>query len=111
MQPVTNTALPTITGVTWSGQTLTEHNGTWNPAATSYAYQWERCTSACVAISGATAEAYTLTAPTSATIEVAETADPGSGTTAATSAATAAVTAPPSVFNPTISGIAQQGRR
>jgi len=59
-----NTALPTISGLTQVGSTLTATNGTWTgfPAPT-FTYQWERCDSAganCVNIAGATSQSYLL---------------------------------------------------
>lgn len=45
------------------GQTLIEAHGTWPGAPSSYSYQWEDCSGtgySCVAISGATGQAYTL---------------------------------------------------
>jgi hypothetical protein len=63
-----NVAAPAISSSTGNpvvGETLTEtSNGSWNPAPTSYSYQWEDCTSTgtgCAAISGATSTSYTVT--------------------------------------------------
>lgn len=50
-----NTSLPTISGGTVQGDTLTASLGTWT-GASSFSYQWEDCDSSganCVAISGA----------------------------------------------------------
>lgn len=62
-----NTAAPTVsptTGVVL-GTTLTSTNGTWSVAPSSYAYQWQRCssttTTTCANIAGATAATYTTT--------------------------------------------------
>src|SRR5439155_889509 len=44
-------------------QTLTETHGTWTNEPTSYSYQWQHCNTsgdACLAITGATAQTYTL---------------------------------------------------
>lgn len=62
-----STANPTISGSsTAAGAVLTSSNGTWRYQPTSYAYQWQRCTSAdaasCADIAGATATTYTITA-------------------------------------------------
>ena len=59
-----NTALPTVTGTATEGQTLTGTDGTWTntPVLTR---SWLRCDAtgnACVAIAGATASTYVLTA-------------------------------------------------
>lgn len=54
-----NTVLPTISGTTTVGQTLTCAPGTWVPAAASYAYQWFADD---VAINGATAATRVLAA-------------------------------------------------
>ncbi|MBW8731472.1 MAG: carboxypeptidase regulatory-like domain-containing protein [Terrabacter sp.] len=95
---------PTVTGTAKVGSTLTATAGTWGPAPVTLAYQWYRSG---VAISGATATTYALTASDlgkAMTVKVT-----GSKTsyasTSKTSAATAAVaagtlTAP----TPTISG-------
>ena len=52
-------ATPTITGTTKVGSTLTAHAGTWAPAPVTLSHQWLRNG---VAISGATATTYKLTA-------------------------------------------------
>lgn len=57
---------PAITGAsTVVGQQLTASTGAWSWRPTSYAYQWQRCTTAdassCLPISGATAPTYTIT--------------------------------------------------
>lgn len=60
-----NTKIPTVSGTWVEGQTATVNRGTWSGAAVTYAYQWLRCNSAggsCVAIGGATAATYKLTA-------------------------------------------------
>ena len=47
---------PTIVGKAEKGRTLTAHPGSWNNSPTSYAYQWERCSSTgnnCGKIAGA----------------------------------------------------------
>ena len=57
-----NTAAPAISGQTVQGQTLTTANGSWSGSPTSYAYQWQDCSSSCANISGATSSTYTLRA-------------------------------------------------
>ena len=93
-----NTSLPTISGTTKQGQTLTESHGTWtNGPIMGYMYRWLDCDSAgnnCAAISGATNQTYTLTSSdVGHTIRVAETASNARGPgTPANSAPTAVVT-------------------
>jgi hypothetical protein len=87
-----NTAVPTISGTTTEGQTLTAANGTWTNSPSSYAYQWRRNG---VDISGATSGTYVLVlADVGTTITVRVTASNASGAgPAATSAATATIAA------------------
>jgi hypothetical protein len=95
----TNSAAPTISGTPQVGQTLTASPGTWNSDTTpTYAYQWQRCDTAgnnCAAITGATAQTYTLqSADVDKTLRVVVTASNSSGSGSATSAQTAVVTQP-----------------
>jgi hypothetical protein len=75
-----NSVLPAITGTPTEGQTLTASTGTWSNSPDSYTYQWKDDG---VAISGATASTYVLTASeVGATITVTVTAhNEGSGST------------------------------
>ena len=60
-----NSAVPTISGTEQVGEDLTTTNGTWSPAASSYAYQWQVSNDGSTGwtnISGATASTFTLTA-------------------------------------------------
>jgi hypothetical protein len=55
---------PAVTGKPQVKQTLTTTQGTWSDNATSYSFQWQRCSAAgtsCANISGATAATYKLT--------------------------------------------------
>lgn len=72
---------PTVTGTATLGATLTATQGTWMNAATTYAYQWLRCSNAgCVAIAGATAATYRIVpADLGRWIEIAVTAANGAG--------------------------------
>jgi hypothetical protein len=57
---------PTISGTAEVGLTLTATRGTWKNSPTTFHFAWERCDAtgaACLAIGGATAKIYTLTAP------------------------------------------------
>jgi hypothetical protein len=62
--PPTATNGPTISGTVTAGQTLTEtSHANWTDSPASYTYQWLSCTgSTCIAISGATASSYQVTA-------------------------------------------------
>jgi acid phosphatase type 7 len=96
--PPVNTSVPTISGTTQVGLTLTADRGSWSgtPPLT-YAYQWRRCDAlgaSCGDIAGATAQTYTLVAAdANSTIRVAVTAANGAGSSTASSAATALVNA------------------
>jgi polysaccharide biosynthesis protein PslG len=97
--PPANTALPTISGTTVAGNTLTASTGTWSGSPTSYTYAWRRCDSAganCATISGATASTYALTSSdVNFTERVVVTATNSAGSASATSAQTAVVQAAP----------------
>jgi len=57
----TNTVKPAVSGTATVGQELRVSQGTWSPRPTSFAYQWQRCSSTgtdCVNVSGATAPTY-----------------------------------------------------
>ena len=57
--------LPSVSGSATAGNTLTADPGAWTYQPGSYAYRWERCstaTSECAVITGATAQRYTVTA-------------------------------------------------
>jgi hypothetical protein len=91
-----NTAKPTISGTPRVGEELTASNGTWTGGATSFTYQWQRCTSSttCANVDGATARTYGVrSADVGNTLRVAVTAHNSSGSTAtASSDPTATVT-------------------
>jgi lysophospholipase L1-like esterase len=96
--PPVSLSLPSITGITEVGQTLTASTGTWSKAPTFFSGQWLRCppaSSACADIPQATVGAYTLTGQdVGAGIRFRLTAYNAAGSTSATSARTAAVTPP-----------------
>lgn len=84
-----NTAVPTISGTTTNGQTLTATTGTWTNTPT-YTYQWIR--GASTVIAGATASTYVLVgADVGTTVKVTVTATTANGFNTATSAATATI--------------------
>ena len=93
----TNTALPSISGTTTQGQTLSASNGSWSNSPTSYAYQWRRCDSSggnCSGISAASSSTYLLQAvDVGSTIRVIVTASNAYGSASATSASTVVVVA------------------
>ena len=93
-----STSLPTISGTTTVGQTLSASTGTWSGSTPmSYAYSWSRCNStggSCSPISGATSAGYLLgSGDAGSTIRVGVTATNGAGSATATSAATGLVAA------------------
>jgi Polysaccharide lyase len=95
-----NSSLPTISGTTQVGSTLTASTGTWTSSVSmTYAYQWKRCDTSgnnCGSISGAVGQTYTLaSADAGATIRVTVTATNSTGSAAGTSAATAVISTAP----------------
>ena len=117
--PPVNTAAPTISGDAVDGDTLTSTNGSWADSPTSYAYQWQDCTTGslgllCTSIGGATASSYTLTASdVGDTVRAVVTAGNSAGSTSGASAETAVVARPPAPTNtatPVVSGSPVQGQ-
>ena len=117
--PPANDGAPTITGSAVDGDTLTASNGTWANGPTSYAYQWQDCTTGslglvCTNVSGATSRTYALTlSDVGETVRVLVTAANSAGSTSVASAQTSAVTLPPAPANtalPTLSGSPVQGQ-
>jgi hypothetical protein len=113
-----NSSLPTISGSTVVGQTLTASSGSWSGSPSpTFSYQWLRCDSSgggCGAISGETGSGYVVaSADVGHTIRVAVTATNTDGTSQATSNPTAVVTstsAPQRTSDPSVSGSAVQGQ-
>jgi hypothetical protein len=110
------TTAPTVTGTAQVGQTLTASTGTWSPAGTSYAYQWQRSPDSGATwtnISAATASTYVAQATDAgAQLRVQVTAGNAVGTATAASAATSAVTIAGVLVDstaPVISGTAARG--
>jgi hypothetical protein len=88
---------PALTGGSRVGDTLMSTDGSWSPAAESFAYQWQRRTAGTYTdIAGATTRSYTLVAADAgSTVRVKVTATNDEGTGVGYSAATATVVAPP----------------
>jgi acid phosphatase type 7 len=94
--PPTNTALPTISGITEKGRLLSASPGTWTGTLPlNFAYQWQRCDSTgagCANIAAATTSSYTLaTAAIGSTLRVSVTALNAGGSTLAASPPTAVI--------------------
>jgi hypothetical protein len=88
-----NTAPPSVGGVPTFGNTLAASAGTWaGTSPISYSYRWQRCSSGCRNIAGATAPTYRLVAGDIGTrVRVAVTASNSAGHTQVTSTATGPV--------------------
>lgn len=88
---------PIVTGKARVGETLSTTDGTWLPAASGYAYQWQRRTAGVFTdITGATGKTYTLiAADEGAQLRVKVTATNADGSGDGYSAATVPVVAPP----------------
>ncbi|AEI11986.1 carboxypeptidase regulatory-like domain-containing protein [Cellulomonas gilvus] len=108
--PFTAAPSPTVAGSAVVGSTLTASVGTWAPSPTSLSYQWLRGD---VAIPGATARSYRLTAvDRGAQVRVRVTASrPSYEPTSRTSSATAAVRGVLTAPTPTVSGVRRVGAR
>ena len=90
-----NTAVPTVSGTTTFGETLTSTTGTWSNTPTSYTYQWSRSATSGGSysnISSATNSTYRLTAAdVSQYLKSTVTATNASGSASAISIATAQI--------------------
>jgi hypothetical protein len=114
-----NSVKPVVSGSALVGSALSSTTGTWSGTAPiAYARQWLRCTStlttACTAISGATAASYVLAAADAGRyIRVRVTASNARSSVEALSAQTAAivvpVVAPANSVRPVVSGAAASG--
>jgi hypothetical protein len=109
-----NVVVPVVSGAAKRGGTLSANAGTWSPAPTSYAYQWQLddgSGSGFADISGATTPSYAiLGGDIGSQLRVEVTVTNAFGSTVADSAATAAVaTDPPvNVGTPSVSGTAKR---
>ncbi|HEU0251120.1 MAG TPA: hypothetical protein VFR48_10390 [Solirubrobacteraceae bacterium] len=116
-----NTALPSVTGTTTEGQTLSASTGSWSGSPTSYAYQWQACDgsgSNCVDVAGASGPSYLLNSgDVGHTLRVTVSATNAGGSGSVASLPTASVVAlppppPPAPSNtalPAIAGTATEG--
>jgi hypothetical protein len=111
-----NTKEPTVSGETMVGKTLTADRGEWSGSPTTFAYQWQRCSSGgsdCGNISSADARTYTLTdADVGNTVRVQVRATSSDGSATASSHPSDVVSgnaAPRSIEKPSVSGKAQVG--
>ena len=95
--PAVSGTVPAPTGTAVVGQVLAASTGTWSGTQPiTYAYQWQRCLSACGDVGAATGSTYALaSADAGATIRVRVTATNLAGAAGATSAASATVAPAP----------------
>jgi hypothetical protein len=111
-----NAVPPAVSGTASVNRMLTSSTGTWNGGATTFSYQWQRCSSAgsgCVDIPGATDSTYELTsADGGTTVRSTVSATNVNGASPRTaSEPTAVVTPVPAPTGaPVISGVAAVGR-
>jgi len=111
-----STVPPALSGLAGVGRTLSTSAGAWNPAASTFAYQWLRCAvdgSGCAPITGATGTSYVLVAAdASHALEARVSATDVAGTTAALSNRSRIVVALPALRKaPRISGRARVGKK
>jgi len=106
-----NSSVPVVSGAAQVGQVLSASTGSWSGSPSSYAYRWDRYSSAGgsrASIAGATASTYTLVGgDVGATIRVAVTASNSGGSATASSAQTAVVSgavAAPATFGKAVVG-------
>jgi hypothetical protein len=90
-----STVKPAISGTDKIGEELSATTGTWTGGATSFSYQWQRCSPAgvaCVDVVGATGNTYGVrSADAGNTVRVEVTAKNASGSTTAASDATGVI--------------------
>jgi hypothetical protein len=93
-----STVKPAVTGQALVGEQLTVSNGSWSPAPTSFARQWQRCDAdgtGCLTIDGATGRSYGVrSADVGHRLRALVTARTASGSAAVASNATALVQGP-----------------
>jgi len=81
-----NTSAPSVSGTAAQGQTLSVTDGSWSGQVSSISYAWQRCTTSCAPIDGATGSSYTLaSADVGANVEAVVYASGKKGSTSAAS--------------------------
>src|SRR5438067_2590983 len=95
-----NSSAPAVSGTAVQGQALSVSDGSWSGQVSSLSYAWQRCSTSCASIDGATGSSYTLgAADVGSTIEAVVYASGKKGSSSATSNAVGPVapapTAPP----------------
>jgi hypothetical protein len=116
--PPVNSALPSVSGTMQMGQTAAAVNGTWSSyasVATTFTYQWQRCTASCNDIVGANQSTYAIADPgdVGAKLRVLVTATNNGGATVATSPQSATVLqapAPSNLVAPSLTGSRMEGQ-
>ena len=100
----TNTVLPAISGTPTEGSTLSVTDGTWGGAPPpTFTRRWQRCTTTCANIAGATGATYRLVAADAdRTLQVVVTAKNTAGSATATSPETATIAPAAGAGDPTI---------
>lgn len=110
------TAAPVVSGVAAVGRTLTTTAGTWDGSPTSYAYQWQQCSTtgtSCSSIPGATGTSYQLQAADAGheiRSEVAALNAGGSSSFQPSVASELVLPAPSNAVAPVLSGVAAVGK-
>ncbi len=118
VSPPQNTSVPSVSGATGVGQTLSATSGSWTGnTPITFSYQWRRCDTngaSCGSVGGATSSTYNLAnGDVGFRLRARVTATNGDGQASADSAATsvvAASTAPKNTAEPVLSGSLVVGR-
>jgi subtilase family serine protease len=110
-----NNALPTISGSTVQGQSVSATTGGWTNTPTSYGYQWFNCTSSsvnsCTSVSGATGSSYVLPSGVPYVSVAITASNAGGASLPAMAAPYGPTTAPPASFTLTTSPTSQSVAR
>jgi hypothetical protein len=111
-----NVVAPAVTGTAAVNQVLTSSAGSWNGAATSFSYQWQRCLpggASCANIPGATASTYTLATADGGNVvrsTVSATNVNGASPFAPSAISSTVIPLPAATSPPVISGVAAAGK-